>query len=397
VSCEACSAAAWIGLDGDAGALDAWCEGCQTAARLELADAASVPACPNCGTPLTTGEPRFEELLGSLQHLDAVLAAWAGDPAPLRTILPQRPRYLTDLTPPAVLAGDDAGTRRTLEALARGAFREARNEAEARISAGPAPARVWQALAIAAERSREPALAETAWNRVIELEDAPAARLTRGVLRARRGDFDGAHEDLARAGDGYEARWNRAAVVIIAAVSRGPGVPDPALVARARAEAGPASSYWSDPTVGRLLWTTLLERERARAGDAAVASASASIMRAAEQEFEHGSFWDRAMIVHGHAALGHAAACAEAARPLALELVERLLAEPSLAGVPGAAIRAAVLGARDHLAAAAPAAARTALAPALGREDLRRYRVPCAHCGRGTVGVDEVVEGDDAE
>jgi len=28
------------------------------------------------------------------------------------------------------------------------------------------------------------------------------------------------------------------------------------------------------------------------------------------------------------------------------------------------------------------------------RGDLRRFRVPCAACGRGTVGVDETVERD---
>lgn len=390
LACDHCDAAAWIGRD--AAELDAWCEGCQSPARLDAADPAS--PCARCGTPLTTGEPRFEELLGGLQHLDAVLAAWGGDPAPLRSILPERPRFLTDLTPPAGAAEDDPGTRRTLEAVARGAFREARSEAEARISAGPADARVWRALAIAAERTHEPALAETAWDRVIDVADVDSARLARGVLRARRGAFDDAADDLARAGDGDEARWNRAALRVVAMVAAHPGAVDPAAVASARADVGPPSSYWSDPTIGRLLWSVLVERAAAPQVDR---EATARVLRAAEAEFEHRSFWDRAMIVHGYAALGLAAACAVVARPLALELAQELLVEPALAGESGRPVHAAVLGARDAAAADSPARARAALAPALARDDLRRYRVPCARCGTGTVGVDEVVEGEDAE
>ena len=44
--------------------------------------------------------PRFVELWGELQHLDAVLGAWAGDPQPLATLLPERPRFVTDLADP---------------------------------------------------------------------------------------------------------------------------------------------------------------------------------------------------------------------------------------------------------------------------------------------------------
>jgi len=35
-----------------------------------------------------------------MQNLAAVLSAWSGDPAPLAALLPDRPRFLTDLDPP---------------------------------------------------------------------------------------------------------------------------------------------------------------------------------------------------------------------------------------------------------------------------------------------------------
>ena len=128
--------------------------------------------------------------------------------------LPERPRLLTDLDPPRSAAGGSrAGARG-----ARGA-------------------------------------------RALEAEpNDTAARLNRGAIRARRGDYATARADFALAGDRHEARWNRAGLLVIEAVSASPGLPEAAILRRARAEAGEPSSYWSDHTVGRLLWTLLVER-----------------------------------------------------------------------------------------------------------------------------------------
>jgi len=97
---------------------DAWCEACQHAQSLAApADPAS--RCARCGTRLPAA-PRFVELWGMLQHLHAVLAAWAGDATPLATLLPERPAFLTDLTPPVAAPDDPAALRTQLAALARG-------------------------------------------------------------------------------------------------------------------------------------------------------------------------------------------------------------------------------------------------------------------------------------
>jgi hypothetical protein len=104
VGCNACDAGGWIGARESV--FDAWCEGCQT--HSVVAPDARIGPCSRCGGVLTTTEPRFEELLGEIQHVDAVLAAWAGDPSRLAAILPERPRYLADLTPPSSEDGDPA-------------------------------------------------------------------------------------------------------------------------------------------------------------------------------------------------------------------------------------------------------------------------------------------------
>jgi phage terminase large subunit GpA-like protein len=41
-----------------------------------------------------------------------------------------------------------------------------------------------------------------------------------------------------------------------------------------------------------------------------------------------------------------------------------------------------------------PVEARHDIATAFARDDLRRFRIPCAACGRGTVGIEETAEAD---
>jgi len=213
------------------------------------------------------------------------------------------------------------------------------------------------------------------------------ARLARGALRARRGDYAGARSDLARAGGEFEARWNRAALAVVEAVAATGGVPAAETLARARAEAGEASPYWSSPTIGRLLWTLLVERA-AREG----AAPDAAALRAAERELEHDTFWDRALVVHGYAVAGLAAELARTVAALAGGGIERLLEEPCLRARAALPIAEAIRAARAAVAAGDAAAAHEALEPLLARPDLARYRVPCEHCGRGTVGIDQVEE-----
>src|SRR5262249_49243160 len=156
-------------------------------------------------------------------------------------------------------------------------------------------------LGVARQRLGDLAGAEQVFGRVLELDAThDAARLDRGALRARRGDFEGARADLQRAGARSEARWNRAALHVLEAVARGGGLPEPARLAAARAEAPDPSSYWSDPTVGRLLFTLLVERALARGADAC---GDARTLRAAEREMEFEGFDDRALVLCGFARL----------------------------------------------------------------------------------------------
>jgi hypothetical protein len=39
-----------------------------------------------------------------------------------------------------------------------------------------------------------------------------------------------------------------------------------------------------------------------------------------------------------------------------------------------------------------PVEARHDIAEAFGRDDLKRFRIPCAACGRGSVGIVETAE-----
>lgn len=391
VGCDQCEAGAWIGPR--SGGVDAWCEACQRPAWIPAdANAAGLPPCAACGAPLSTESLRSEELFGEIQHLAAVVEAWRGNPAPLATLLPDRPRFITDLTPPAARADDEAATAAALAALAAGAFADARVRLEGILRDARGAVRPWRALAIAYERLGEPGFAEWAWTQVLEREEQPVARLARGALRARRGEFMGARADLERAGPDFEARWNRAALTVFEAVSRTPGLPEAGILARARAEAGEISPYWSNPSVGRLLWTLLVERSNARAARGAPACPDERVLRAAEHELEHDTFWDQALIVHGYAALELAADAARSGAALALELARTLASEPCLGGPAARPIAEAAREVSNAVGAGDPAAALAALDRLMGREDLRRYRMPCGHCGRGTIGVDQAGE-----
>jgi len=392
VGCDQCDAGGWIGPRG--GGVDAWCEACQRPAWIAAdANTAGLPPCPACGAPLSAESLRSEELYGEIQHLAAVVEAWRGNPAPLAALLPERPRFITDLTPPAPRADDDPATAAALAALAAGAFANARVRLEGVLRDARAAVRPWHAVAIAYERLGEPGFAERAWTQVLEREEQPVARLARGALRARRGEFMGARADLERAGPGFEARWNRAA---LEAVSRTPGLPEAGTLARARAEAGEISPYWSNPSVGRLLWTLLVERSNARAARGAPACPDERVLRAAEHELEHDTFWDQALIVHGYAALGLAADAARTAAALALDMARTLASEPSLGGPAARPIAEGAKVAWNAVGAGDPVAALAALDRLMGREDLRRYRMPCGHCGRGTIGVDQAGEEPEA-
>lgn len=375
VACDACAAGAWVGPAAAGGV--AWCEACQLASPGD-------GACAACGGPLTRGAPRFTGLWGELQHLDAVLAAWAGDPAPLLALLPERPAWRTDLDPPAARDADAPALRARLADLQAGRW--------AAVLAAPDDddPRAHAARAIAHERlgAADAALAE--WTAVLAAGEDARARLARGALRARARQWEGAAADFARAGDGPAARWNRAALRVRRAVAGTPGMPDARELVLARAEAGPASEYWSEPTVGRFAFALLAERalERREAGE--LADLDLVTLRAAEDLLEHATFWDRALVLAAHARLAQDGDgdAGRVAQPLAREIAGALLAEPAVKSRPLALLAAALERAWDAAVAFDPRTARAAVAPWLGDPVLRRYRVPCAACGRGSVGVE---------
>jgi tetratricopeptide (TPR) repeat protein len=390
VACDTCESAAWIG--GAGGERTAWCEACQEAFALpDGAAPSAATSCPRCGRALTTSAPRFEEIYGELQNLAAVLAAWDGDPEPLAELLPERPRFLTDLTPEAPSPDDSSEARDALEALAAGAYHDARAKLEA-LDRTVTNARIARSLAIASERMGDPAAAEAALDRALALTDTPRLRLQRGALRARRGDVDAAREDLARAGDGFEARWDRAALTLFEAVGVTPGLPARELIDTARQEAGEPSSYWSDHTIGRLLWSLLAGRAKSRSSLDLSPCPDARTLRAAELELEFDTFWDRAMVLEGYARLSLAADAARIAAPLALELARQLAAEPSLASDAAGGIATVFDAAVHAISEGRPGEACDAILGLLKRTDLQHYRVPCRRCGRGSIGVDQIEE-----
>ena len=394
--CDACEAAAWVG-PGEQGGYDAWCESCQTAQPLAASPTLGT-RCARCSAPLAAS-PRFVELWGELQHLDAVLGAWAGDFGPLATLLPERPRFVTDLTPPAPVPSDPPARVAMLAAVAHGDWRGT-------LAAPPDDdPRAHAARAIAHERAGDVAQALAAWAAVLAAGEDARARLARGSLLARAGRYVAASGDLELAGSSFEARWDRAALLVHEGIAANDGLPDAGQLARARAEAGPASDYWSDPSIGRLLWSLLVERELAPADVRELARAGArrresrtlpdatrAALRAAESEFEHDTFWDRAMVLVGWARLGLADEAARIAAPLARRQSAALLDEPALSGKPLAEVTLALAAARSAMDMGDPVEARHDIADAFARDDLRRFRIPCAACGRGSIGIDETAE-----
>lgn len=394
VGCDRCDAGGWIGRR--EAAVDAWCEGCQRGAVL-AGDAGAGSRCGACGQPLTLAEPRFLELYGELQNLGAVLSAWDGEVGPLAALLPDRPRFLTDLNPPPPRSQDASAAREALATLARGEFTAARALLEQAVARTPGDARLHFALGIAAQRLGEQAVAEAAFGRALAGAESAAARVARGTLRAWRGEFAGAREDFARAGDRREGRWNRAALLLVEAVTTTGGLPASEVVQAARREAGEPSPYWSEHTVGRLLWTLLVERAAARAGSGAPECPDERTLGAAERELEFDTFWDRALVVEGYARLGLARETEAAASSLALERALALLGEPCVAGEAGRPLAAALERVAAAVKAGEPAVALAAVQEIARREDLRRFRVPCLRCGHGTLGVDRVEEDEEGD
>ncbi len=398
LACDACDVSAWVGPS--ASGFDTWCESCQTPQPLATAPVGLV-RCPRCSAPLSVW-PRFVELWGELQHLDAVLSAWAGDAQPLAVLLPERPRFLSDLDPPEPRRSDSPAVAACISAATQGAFR-----ALAAMSAHDVPddARAQAARAIAFERTGDASAALAAWDAVLATPDLPEgeatrAHLARGSLLARAGRFVAAASDLELAGASFAARWTRAALMVHVAVAATEGVPEAGALARARAEAGEASAYWSDPTIGRLLWSLMVERALSPRGAyaAPIDEATRSALRAAEAEFEHATFWDRAMQLVGWVRLGAQDEAARIAEPLARQAAASLLDEPALSGEPLIDVTRAVVESRTAMDLREPGEARHAIAPAFAREDLRRFRLPCARCGQGTIGIDETREpGDDED
>ena len=395
---------------------DAWCEACQLAQVLPGSPRAGA-RCMRCGTRLVAA-PRFPELWGMLQQLDAVLAAWAGDAVPLATLLPERPVFLTDLTPPDARADDPDALRTQLAALARGDWHavlaatidgtraepgspsevaraepgvlsevaRANHASLSNVARAGHGVRSDAARAIAHERAGDPTAAIAAWDRVLATGEDERARLARGSLLARARRHAEAAADLRRAGDSFAARWSRAALLVYAATEDPAGALDAGLLARARAEAGEASAFWSDPTVGRLVWSRLVERARI------VNDADRARLRAAERELEHDTFWDRALLLVGWVRVGVPEEAARVAASLARDEARALAAEPALTGTPLRDVANAVARTIAAIDAGEPRRARDAIAGALAREDLRRFHLPCAACGRGSIGIDEVRE-----
>ena len=375
--------------------MDAWCEACQEPAVL-AAPLGAGAVCAHCGEPLSTSTPRFEELFGELQNLTAVLEAWLGRDERLQPLIPERPTFLTDLNPPPLLPWDPPDLRLALEHLIAGAFHEAR-EAFARIDVPPSASaelrlRVAMGRGIVHHRLGEHDLALVAFDRAVAADPQHLpARLDRGALRAARGDHDGAWDDFTAAGDSYEAGWNRAAWIVLQASSDAARPPAADRIRAAREQAGPPSEFWSDPTVGRLLFTTVAERLRARPrSEGAVAT-----LRAAEAEVEFETFTDRAMVLRGWVALGIESERARVAAPLALGVIGALRATPFVRGEMGRDLLDALTEAATAVARGEPQRALELTKPFIERHDLRHYRIPCRRCGTGSIGVDRVVEADE--
>ena len=374
--------------------MDAWCEACQEPAVL-AAPVGEGAACAHCGESLATSTPRFEELFGELQNLTAVLEAWLGGDERLQPLIPERPTFLTDLNPPPLLPWDTSELRVALEHLIAGEFHEAR-DAFARTEipeTAPAELKLRAAMGqgIVHYRLGDRVRALAAFDRAVaaDAQHLPA-RLDRGALRAMLGDLHGAWEDFTAAGDSYEAGWNRAAWFVLEASSDAAPLPPPDRIRAARQQAGPPSEFWSDPTVGRLVFTTVAERLRARRGE----SGAAALLRTAESEVEFATFTDRAMVLRGWVFLGIESERARVAAPLALGVIDALRATPFVRGATGRELSDALTQAAAAVAGGDPQRALAWTKPFTERSDLKHYRIPCRRCGTGSIGVDRVVEAD---
>jgi hypothetical protein len=381
VACDHCDAAWTIG-ESDGGTR-AWCESCQDERWVQGERVAS--ACDACGAALAFGAPRFVELWGRLQNIAAVLAAIDGDPVPLGRLLPERPRFLTDLDPPNPTREDDADARAALDALAFGDLR-ARAGCSRRSSRDRASRRTRGAGSPSPPSAPARSTWPSAYDHVLAEVEDPASRLARGALRARRGDVAGARADSDRAGDAREARWNRGALMALDAL-RAEGDAAPRAVGAGARRGGSAVAVLerADDRPARV-------RPRGRAPARTRARLEPSDVKdledaAAELEFE--TFWDRALVIHGWALLGQRAPAVENGMPVVVDLVAKLAREPALRGPALRDVAAAVTAPID---VARLADARARFDALLRRDDLRRYRIPCRRCGRGSLGVDGVDE-----
>ncbi|NOT32792.1 MAG: hypothetical protein HOP12_01345, partial [Candidatus Eisenbacteria bacterium] len=265
---------------------------------------------------------------------------------------------------------------------------KAAREALAALAPAAGAPRAWAALGIAHQRLGEHAEAEAAFDRALLGTPAESSlRLNRGALRARRLDFDGARADFEPAGERHEARWNRAALRVLETVATTSGPAPRAAIEAARTDAGAPSSYWSDHTVGRLLFSALVERSHREYN----ASAEAEL-RDAEQWMEFDTFWDRALILHGYASLALATRVEALASEMAHSQLVTLRAEPPVRGASGSWIAAPLEAVAADLEHGEPAVAARRLATLMELPALRHYRVPCVACGRGALGVEACEE-----
>jgi hypothetical protein len=137
--------------------------------------------------------------------------------------------------------------------------------------------------------------------------------------------------------------------------------------------------------VERLLWTLLVERTLAQLPDGP--GLDERTRDAAGALLGSGAFLDRALVLRGYAQLGLGREAAAVATRLGVTLAGELGREPFLHSPPAAPLAAALLRAAQALDGGGTPEALRELRALLEREDVRNQRVPCARCGRGTVGA----------
>jgi hypothetical protein len=146
------------------------------------------------------------------------------------------------------------------------------------------------------------------------------------------------------------------------------------------------SDYWSEPTVGRLLWTLLVERARERPTPARCARASRS-----SSSTPSGT---APLVAHGYAAAGLSSEFTRVARPAPASCWPPWRASRRSAHARGA--RESRPGSWRARGGGPGAAARRGAGGRVrgcsGAPICARYRVPCGACGRGSIGVDALEE-----